>query len=102
MPTDEKAAEATGSFDYSVPTDGSADGTYSFYPITVDKAGNREAVPGSPDTTTTVTDTQHDTQAPGAPTIDQKPSDPSNDGSPSFEFSGEPGGSFQCKLDSGS
>jgi len=42
---------ASGSFTYTVPTSGAAtvDGTYSFYTISTDKAGNRESVPGAPE-----------------------------------------------------
>jgi hypothetical protein len=49
---------AAGSFDYAVPTNGSGDlvdGTYRFYTIAVDKAGNREATPTTPDGATTQT-----------------------------------------------
>src|SRR5205807_2155243 len=57
---------ASGSFTYTVPTSGAAtvDGTYSFYTISTDKAGNRESVPGAPDATTTESTTIQDTQAP--------------------------------------
>src|SRR5260370_32337885 len=57
---------ASGSFTYTVPTSGAAsiDGTYSFYTISTDKAGNRESVPGAPDATTTESSTIQDTQAP--------------------------------------
>src|SRR5439155_13980961 len=39
---------ASGSFSYSA----SSDGTYSFYTVAVDKAGNSEAAPAGADTTT--------------------------------------------------
>src|SRR5207245_7049820 len=57
---------ASGSFTYTVPTTGEAsiDGAYSFYTISTDKAGNRESVPGTPDATTTESNTIQDTQAP--------------------------------------
>jgi len=57
---------ASGSFTYTVPTSGEAtvDGTYSFYTISTDKAGNRESVPGAPDATTTESTTIQDTVAP--------------------------------------
>jgi len=57
---------ASGSFTYTVPTSGteSVDGTYSFYTISTDKAGNRESVPGAPDATTTESATIQDTQPP--------------------------------------
>jgi hypothetical protein len=57
---------ASGSFTYTVPTSGAAtvDGTYSFYTISTDKAGNRESVPGAPDATTTESTTIQDTLAP--------------------------------------
>jgi hypothetical protein len=43
------------------------------------------------------------TAAPPQPTIDLKPSDPSNEPSPTFKFSdSEPGVTFECSLDSGS
>src|SRR5207302_10911281 len=47
-----------GSFSY---TASAGDGTYGFYTVAVDKAGNRESVPGSSDTTTLV-----DTTAPAS------------------------------------
>lgn len=40
-----------------------------------------------------------DTVAPAAPTISSKPSNPSSSTSASFSFTGESGGSFECKLD---
>jgi Chitobiase/beta-hexosaminidase C-terminal domain/Bacterial Ig-like domain len=57
---------ASGSFTYTVPTSGEAtvDGTYSFYTISTDNAGNRESVPGAPDASTTESNTIQDTQAP--------------------------------------
>src|SRR5207302_8894654 len=57
---------ASGSFTYTVPTSAGAsiDGTYSFYTISTDKAGNRESVPGTPDATTTESNTIQDTLAP--------------------------------------
>src|SRR6478672_1774396 len=43
-----------------------------------------------------------DTAPPPVPTITTKPSNPSNDSSPAFQFSETEGGvSFRCKLDSG-
>ncbi len=42
-----------------------------------------------------------DSIAPGAPTIGAKPANPSGSASASFGFSGEAGGSFECKLDGG-
>src|SRR5207248_652979 len=49
---------ATASFTYGAAA---GDGTYSFYTVAVDAAGNREAAPSSPDATTTV-----DTGAPSS------------------------------------
>ena len=36
-----------GSFSYAAPA---GDGSYSFYTVAIDKAGNREAAPSTPDT----------------------------------------------------
>src|SRR5205807_7324823 len=50
------APTASGTFSY---TAGKGDGSYSFYTVATDKAGNVEAAPSSADTTT-----QSDTAAP--------------------------------------
>jgi hypothetical protein len=43
-----------------------------------------------------------DLTPPAAPSITVKPTNPSNDDSPTFSFTGEAGASFLCKLDGGS
>jgi large repetitive protein len=72
-----------------------ADGPHTFKVKSTDAAGNAN-----------LTEATHawtiDTTAP-ATTIDVAPADPSNDSTPTFEFSSsEAGSTFQCKLDSGS
>jgi hypothetical protein len=42
-----------------------------------------------------------DTTPPDAPTITSAPADPGTEATPSVEWTGEPGGSFECALDGG-
>lgn len=70
-----------------------ADGSHTFTVKATDTAGNV-----GPETTHTWTiDT-----VPPVVTITQKPSDPSNDASPTFGFSASEAAGFQCKLDGAS
>jgi hypothetical protein len=96
---------ASGSFDYAVPTDGGGnlvDGTYRFYTIAVDNAGNHENTPSTPDGATT--QTVQDSVAPNT-SIDTNPNNPSNSSSASFSFShtdASPSSGlkrFECNLD---
>jgi hypothetical protein len=95
---------ASGSFDYAVPASGGdlVDGTYRFYTIAVDKAGNREATPSTPDGATT--QTVQDSVAPDT-SITSQPSNPSNSSSASFSFTysdASPSSGlkrFECNLD---
>jgi hypothetical protein len=71
-----------------------ADGPHTFQVRATDAAGNTDATPASFGWTI-------DSAAP-ATTIDAAPSDPSNDSSPTFQFSSsEAGSSFECELDGG-
>jgi CSLREA domain-containing protein len=71
-----------------------SDGAHSFEVRATDEAGNTDPEPASYVWTV-------DTVAP-ATTIESGPPDPSNDDSPSFQFSsGEEGSSFECRLDAG-
>jgi Bacterial Ig-like domain len=68
------------------------DGEHTFEVRGTDKAGNEGAAATWVWTS--------DTTAP-EPTIESGPEDPSNDGSPSFEFSAGEAASFECRLDEG-
>src|SRR5206468_1694694 len=70
-----------------------ADGTYQVLARVTDVAGNTR---DSAKQTITV-----DNANPLAPTITASPPNPSNSTSPSFSFTGEAGGTFQCQLDGG-
>jgi NHL repeat/Bacterial Ig-like domain/RTX calcium-binding nonapeptide repeat (4 copies) len=76
---------------YSSLSDGSS---HTFRVRAVDAAGNPDPSPDS--RSFTVDATPPDT------TLDSGPSDPTNDATPTFGFSSEPGASFQCRFDSGS
>ena len=70
------------------------EGNHTFHVRATDAAGNVDPTPAT--FTWSV-----DTVAPQT-TIDDAPSDPSSDASPSFEFSSdEPGSTFECRLDGG-
>ena len=69
-----------------------ADGSHTFQVRATDRAGNAG---GAASHAWTV-----DTVAPDT-TIDAAPSNPSNDRSPSFEFSADEAASFECRLDAG-
>ncbi|MEK6273460.1 MAG: Ig-like domain-containing protein [Actinomycetota bacterium] len=69
-----------------------ADGFHTFYVRAVDAAGNPDPSPASQSFTVDATDPET--------TIDSGPSGFTNNASPSFAFSSEPGASFQCSLDS--
>ena len=71
-----------------------ADGSHTFSVRAADAAGNVDATPAAH--TWTV-----DTVAPES-SFTVVPADPSNDATPTFEFSAdEPGSTFQCRVDSG-
>ncbi len=70
-----------------------ADGSHSFEVHTTDLAGNVDAAPAS--FTWTI-----DTSAPVV-TIDSGPTGLTNDATPTFTFSSEPGASFECSIDTG-
>ena len=77
-----------------------SDGTYTLYPWAKDAVGNVSAVYGSP-ASVIVDLTAPDTS------IDSQPSNPNNDNTPNFTFSGNDGagsgvGSFMCNMDGGS
>ena len=42
-----------------------------------------------------------DSTAPPAPSIDSPPASPDNDTTPTWAFSGEPGATFECRLERG-
>jgi hypothetical protein len=66
------------------------DGDYTFKIRQTDEAGHQ-----SPYITDTFT---LDRQAPAAPTITAEPPARTNDATPEWEFTGEPGGSYECVL----
>ena len=72
---------------------GLADGSHTFEVRAIDQAGNTDASPAS--FTWTV-----DTTAPTV-SIDSGPSGLTNDPTPTFTFSSEPGASFECSIDTG-
>ena len=69
------------------------DGEYRFSVRARDAAGN--AGPAA------TSDYELDTAAPGAPSIDSAPASPGNDATPEWDFSGESGAAFECRLDRG-
>ena len=68
------------------------DGLHTFEVRATDSVGNTDPTPASRSFTV-------DTAAPET-AIDSGPSGPTNQASPSFSFSSEPGTSFECRLDS--
>jgi predicted outer membrane repeat protein len=70
-----------------------ADGAHSFEVQATDADGNKDATPARRDFTV-------DTGAPET-TIDAGPTGPTNDPTPTFDFSSEPGASIQCRVDAG-
>jgi hypothetical protein len=70
-----------------------ADGSHVFRVRAIDPAGNTDPSPSSRSFTVDAT--------PPQTTINSGPSGTTNDPTPTFAFSSEPGASFQCKLDSG-
>ncbi len=83
------ACSSPARFDLS----GEPDGNYTFSVRQIDGAGNVSPAAGD--------DYELDTQAPGAPSVDSGPASPGNDATPTFAFSGEPGGAFECRLENG-
>jgi VCBS repeat-containing protein len=80
------------------PTPGLSDGDHTFSVRSVDNAGNTDPTPAS---YTWLIDT-----APPSTTLTSMPSDPDNDNTPDFSFTGsDPGSSglagFQCQVDGG-
>ncbi len=73
---------------------GLSDGAHTFQVRAVDAAGNPDPSPDSQGFTVDAT--------PPQTTIDSGPSGPTNDATPTFNFSSEPGASFQCRFDSDS
>ena len=69
-----------------------ADGAHTFEVRATDTAGNTDPTPAAHSFTVDTADPE--TQ------IDSGPSGPTNDASPSFAFSSDPGASFECRLDS--
>jgi hypothetical protein len=89
----DNAPGGSGSFSYSAAA---GDGSYGFYTRARDKAGNYEAAPAGPDSTTLL-----DTTPPLA-TIESGPSGTTTESIVTFTFSAnEPGSSFECQLDGG-
>ena len=72
----------------------STDGQHTIYAASEDSNGNKE--------TPVVSASFKIDQTPPETQIDSGPSGQTNNASPSFAFSSEPGASFECKLDSGS
>ena len=70
-------------------TDG--DGTYTLHVRQIDEAGNVSPAETS--------DYVYDTAAPDAPTITSPDPNPGNLTVPSWDFSGEAGATFECKLE---
>jgi hypothetical protein len=106
-PSFDFSSEAGASFECRLDSDQEADfdpctspqsysslgeGAHTFEVRAVDAAGNPDPSPASRSFTV-------DTVAPQT-TIDSGPSGPTNDDSPSFDFSSEAGASFECRLDS--
>jgi Tol biopolymer transport system component len=71
------------------------DSTTSFYAKTTDAANNFSAC-----STSSITYVE-DSTAPAPPTITTAPPDPGSDTTPTWIFSGEPGGTFSCELTRG-
>ncbi len=69
-----------------------SEGSHTFEVRAVDAAGNPDTSPATRTWTVDLT--------PPQTTIDSGPTGPTNDASPSFGFSSEPGASFECRLDS--
>ena len=69
-----------------------SEGSHTFEVRAVDSAGNPDTSPATRTWTVDLTAPQT--------TIDSGPTGPTNDASPSFGFSSEPGASFECRLDS--
>jgi hypothetical protein len=70
------------------------DGAHTFQVRAVDAAGNSDPTPASRSFTV-------DTQGPDT-TIDSGPPDPTDDDTPSFDFSSDDGSTFECRVDLGS
>ncbi|HEX6131802.1 MAG TPA: Ig-like domain-containing protein, partial [Actinomycetota bacterium] len=86
-----RTATGTGSWSLTFPPSNfTADGDYVLRVRSVDEAGNAETPTSY---TVTVDQTAPET------TIDSAPPSFSNDDSPQFVFSSEPGATFECKLD---
>ena len=77
-----------------VPEDinGLADGSYTFEVRAVDAVGN-------PDPSPAAADLRGRHSRPGRAHPDGPTQDPDNDDTPTWTFSGEPGSTFECKLE---
>jgi hypothetical protein len=82
----------TGYYPLSLPPDGS----YTVHVRATDGAGNTTPAGSQVSLTFTI-----DTSPPAAPSISSGPASPTNVTSASFQFSGEAGASFLCRLDGG-
>ena len=82
----------TPSFDYTAPTDG----VYALYTRARDSAGNYESAPAGADASVTVTTTSLQPVE-----IIETPVDPGNDAKPTWSFTGQPGGTFHCRVTRG-
>ena len=81
-------AACTSPLDYL----GMADGSHTFQVRALDPVGNADATPAE---RTFVVDTSD----PVAPTLNGPTQDPDDDDTPTWTFSGEPGNTFECKLE---
>ncbi len=85
--SDWSACSAPQSYDLSA----GPDGAYRFSVRQTDSAGNTSA----PATSTYA----FDTSPPGPPTIGGRPASPGPDATPTWDFSGEPGAGFDCRIE---
>ncbi|MGZ4688700.1 MAG: hypothetical protein ACXV8R_02520 [Acidimicrobiia bacterium] len=87
----------TGTTSWKYPLPVPADGYYTVFVRATDTRGNQTPVLGIVIATFRI-----DSSAPPAPTITQKPTDPSTDTTATFQFTdSESGAGFRCTLDSG-
>ncbi|MGH2753201.1 MAG: Ig-like domain-containing protein [Actinomycetota bacterium] len=71
---------------------GLADGPHTFQVRAVDPVGNPDATPAENNFTV-------DTSLPSEPTLNGPAQDPDDDDTPTWDFGGEPGATFECKLE---
>ncbi len=84
-------ASCSGSKGYDLS--GQPDGHYTFSTRATDGAGNLGPAASS--------GYDLDRTAPAVPSIDSQPGSPGHDASPAWSFSGEPGASFECRIERG-